>query len=116
MLQVKINRNHNKQVTSFIVIGHASSAPYGKDIVCAAVSAITQTIIYGIIKVVKVQPELKIEEGLIECYIPGNLTEAELEKVGLLLETMILGLEEIQKEYTGYIQIENNIGGEQHEI
>ncbi len=114
-MQVKINRDKKKRITSFIVSGHASWAPYGEDIVCAAVSAITQTTIYGIIKILKIQTELKIEEGLIECYIPGYLTEKEQEKVALLLETMILGLEQIQEEYPGYIQIENN-GGEQHEI
>ncbi len=42
MIQVKVRDS------GITVTGHANTAPYGSDIVCAAVSAITQTLIEGL--------------------------------------------------------------------
>ncbi|RQD76828.1 MAG: ribosomal-processing cysteine protease Prp [Candidatus Syntrophonatronum acetioxidans] len=115
MVRVRISRDQRGRVNSFKVWGHASFAPHGQDIVCAAVSAVTQTTVIGLKKVLQVKPLLNIREGLLECSVPRNLTRSEGEKVDLLMEVMVAGLEEIKKEYPSYIEVEICDGGEIHE-
>ncbi len=100
---------------SFKVWGHARFAPHGQDIVCAAVSAVTHTVVIGMKKVLQVKPVLNVKEGLLECSLPPDLLEPVQEKVDLILEVMVTGLEEIKKEYPDYIKVETCNGGEIHE-
>jgi len=67
------------------------------------------------IKVIKISPGLTIKEGLLECYIPEDMTQEELQKIDLLVETMLVGLKEIEKEYSDYMVIKTVFGGENHE-
>src|SRR5699024_12152227 len=36
-----LHYNNVEEISSFVVSGHANSGPYGQDLVCAAVSAVT---------------------------------------------------------------------------
>ena len=47
MINVRIKRVAG-QVTKLVVSGHAGSAPHGKDIICAAVSALVQTYLFSL--------------------------------------------------------------------
>lgn len=51
MIKVKIFRNSTGKINGFKVTGHGvDMAPHGQDIVCAGVSALTQTAILGVAK------------------------------------------------------------------
>ena len=39
MIKIRIFRNIDGEIAGFAVNGHANTAPYGEDIVCAAVAA-----------------------------------------------------------------------------
>lgn len=109
MIEVLFIRNLQGKLTSFTVQGHAGFAPHGQDIVCSAVSAIAQTTVYGMDRVLGINPQVLVREGFLECKIPeGALAPKELEKVEVLLETMLVGLQEIQRDYSDCILIEDH--------
>ena len=90
----------------FDCTGHAEFDDPGRDIVCSAVSAITQTTVLGIVEAAKVQAGVSIdEEDGIHCIIDADTDDVQAEKVVLLLETMELGLRSIQQAYPKYLKI-----------
>ena len=50
MIKVQINRGLSGNLIGLNIIGHADYAEYGSDIVCAGVSALTETCVLGIEK------------------------------------------------------------------
>lgn len=76
------------------VSGHANTAPYGSDIVCAAVSAITLTLIRGLENIAYM--------SLYESVEPGNIC-IEWQTINdtgkALIDTWFLGICGIAAEY-----------------
>lgn len=111
MIKLIFHRDDQGNIDGFIVKGHAAFAPRGKDIVCAAVSALTQTAVMGIEKVVGIKPKvIRSARGYLKCRLPGELTAAQLRDAHLLLKVMAMGLEETARNYPQYIKIVD--GGE----
>lgn len=101
MIQATIERDPNGRITGFFLKGHAEAAAYGKDIVCAAVSALAQTAVMGIERHLGRAITLKIADGLLDCRLkeaPDDLTEA-------ILETMVMGLREIALQKRKYVRV-----------
>ena len=93
MIKVKIFRNSTGKINGFKVTGHADMAPHGQDIVCAGVSALTQTVILGVAKHLRREVEYVVKSGNLILNLlsePDELTDA-------IFETMLLGLVEIEK-------------------
>ncbi|MEN6414495.1 MAG: ribosomal-processing cysteine protease Prp [Veillonellales bacterium] len=93
MVKIEIVRNLAGAITGFSVKGHTNTAPHGEDIVCAGVSALTQTAVLGLQEHLGRSCRLDIASGrlcLELCDAPDGLT-------GAILETMVLGLAEIAK-------------------
>ena len=81
--------------------GHASAGPRGGDIVCAAVSVLTDSVFLGLDRHLQRALDWRAESGDIYVRLkesPDELTEA-------ILSTMVLGLLEIQKKYPDKIRI-----------
>lgn len=96
----------NQLVRGFVVKGHAGAAPRGEDVVCAGVSALTQTAILGLNTYLSQKPHWKIEEnGYLECWLPEGLSEADRQKVDVLIGTLELGLKSIVEGYGQYLQV-----------
>lgn len=101
MIKIKIFRNEQGNVTGFTVNGHAKTASYGKDIVCAAVSALTQTALLGIGKYLSKEIDYVVAKGNLQIKLlaePDELSDA-------VFETMILGLNEIENKNPKSVQI-----------
>lgn len=105
MILISIYRNFGKAIEQFVIKGHAHMADPGKDIVCAAVSALSQTTVLSLRQVADIDIEYEIEKGYLRCKLPKKLTEKELCKARLLVDTMLLGLKNIQESYPQYIEI-----------
>lgn len=98
MIQVSIIRS-NQLYRMMKVTGHANSAPYGEDLVCAAVSAVMTGGINALnLKAVKV----KNTEGLSEIQIT-NLQNLENQSVLRVISTQ---LQTIANDYPTYIRIQ----------
>lgn len=109
MITVKLFKNNN-DITAFEISGHANSGPYGYDLVCAGVSAVSFGAVNAIIELCQIEPI--IEQGREGGYLHVTLS-AQLEKekhvnTQLILRTMIISLETIEREYKQFIQIKEN--------
>jgi len=61
MIRIVVHRDEDGDTLT--INGHANFAPHGKDIVCAAVSAIYQTAILGLAVVAKQYPSFVAFDG-----------------------------------------------------
>lgn len=102
MITVEIERDSSESICGFSVRGHSGTAPRGQDIVCAGVSALTQTAVLGLNRHLKREDlQLTIKPGLMVLAVQGAtdpLTDA-------ILETMLLGLNEIAKSSSDSVRI-----------
>ncbi len=107
MINIIIKRNNQNEIVSYSVTGHAQTAPHGEDLVCAAVSVLAQTTILGLYQVLDQQPEFNIAEGDLRCKMKDSLTATQRREATILLETMLVGLKNIQQQYPKIIAIDD---------
>lgn len=107
MITISIYRNSKKNIEQFVVKGHAYAADPGQDIVCSAVSVLTQTTVLALHEVANIAIGYEIESGYLKCKLPMDLTKKELYDTKLLIDTMLLGLNNIQESYPKYVEIHN---------
>ncbi|GAA0601548.1 ribosomal-processing cysteine protease Prp [Virgibacillus siamensis] len=112
MINVTVFRKNN-QISGFELSGHADSGPYGYDLVCAGVSAVSFGAVNAVMEMTGV--ELVIDQGAeggyLQVIIPATITTEQMGTVQLLFEGMIISLEAIVREYHQFIEIHNNEGG-----
>ncbi|ASK63073.1 hypothetical protein CFK37_13415 [Virgibacillus phasianinus] len=108
MIQVTVYRKAN-QINAFRISGHADSGPYGYDLVCAGVSAVSFGAVNAVMKLCETDLEIEQadEGGYLHVSIPGHLHKNEMEKIQLLFESMIISLETIEQEYGQFITIQS---------
>jgi hypothetical protein len=90
------------------ISGHAGNDSKGRDIVCAAVSALSQTLILSIERLVKAEQSVKVRDGVLSSTLQPASEQAEETKLKLLIESFLIGILEIQREYPDRIKIEND--------
>ena len=83
----------------FELSGHANQGAYGEDIVCAGISAITETALLGITDVLKLDAAWTREDGHLVCELSRDMAEEDLEKAAVVFNTMIAGLTSLQQAY-----------------
>ncbi|MCL4424882.1 MAG: ribosomal-processing cysteine protease Prp [Firmicutes bacterium] len=105
MIQVLIKRDQTGQIRGFIVQGHAGYDAHGRDIVCAAVSAVAQTAVLGLREVLHLSIQLRTREGYLSCQLPGRLSPDVVREAQVLLETMLVGIRDIQTGYPGFVEV-----------
>ena len=81
--------------------GHSGYAEAGADIVCAAISALTQTTLNGLKNVLKapVMFDQDDDGAFIEAILTPEASEDQIRQAQLLLVTLLEGLQAIQREY-----------------
>ena len=94
-------------INEIVASGHSGYAERGSDIICAAVSAVVQTAFLGVKNISNKQVVIRRDDakGFISLKI-NNLKDKELEKSQIILETMILGLKDIESDYKKYLKLE----------
>ncbi|NGP45480.1 ribosomal-processing cysteine protease Prp [Bacillaceae bacterium SIJ1] len=112
MVRIHVSRDlKTKRFKSVEITGHAESGPYGQDLVCAAVSAVS---IGGLNAAMELSGQtLDIEQnehegGYLACKIPASVSDAEEEKVQLLLEAMLSSLRTIVRQYGEFVSYSEN--------
>jgi hypothetical protein len=108
MIKVIVSRSNN-EITTFELSGHAESGPYGYDLVCAAVSAVSIGTVNAAAVLGETDLEIKQgdEGGYLYVRIPDTLPNDKMEKIQLLFEGMIISLKSIEAEYNKFIKIFN---------
>ena len=97
MTHVSIIKTRNGEYKGFNCIGHSGYAERGEDIVCAAISVLVINTINSLDQLAgqKIKLVTNEEEGLIDCRFDGHVND----RSKLLLDSMVLGLKEIKKQY-----------------
>lgn len=106
MIKVRVKPNPSGGYKSLEISGHAEYAEYGKDIVCAGVSALAETAVLGLKHVACVKPIVGKKQGNFVIKLPKDMTAKESAKAAIILETIFLGLEDISKSYPSNITTE----------
>ena len=109
MIKAVIYTENNK-VCGFYIKGHAGQDVYGKDIICAAVSAIVYTALGTLDELVE-KPAYKEEDGEIRFFLKKQKNDDTAGVSHVILETVRVGLMQIQREYPEYIEVKIEKGG-----
>ena len=94
-----------KKIESLKESGHANFASFGKDIVCAGVSAVVTGGINAL------EDEIKNIEITSQDNILGVKVINDNEKIQIILNTILIQLQTIEASYKKYIKIKNEHGG-----
>ena len=98
MVRVNVLREKGTPV-GFELTGHADQGAYGEDIVCAGISAITETALLGITDVLKLDAAWTHENGHLSCVLSRDTAGEDIEKAAIVFNTMIAGLTSLQEAY-----------------
>ncbi len=99
MLRITLRRDSSNRRT-IIARGHTGYAEEGKDIVCAGVSALLQTLLLWLKEEYSDRLEAEKEKGLLYISFPAD------ERSELVLAVFWKGLIEISKAYPNYVHCE----------
>ena len=93
MIKVSFKYDHNNDPVGFICTGHAGFAAFGKDIICAAVSALVINCVNSVSRFTSSKYDLESEEK--HGYIRFVLKDDPSEEAKLLLKSLKLGIDAI---------------------
>ena len=93
MIKISVMRQDDEKIIGLSVEGHAGAGVYGQDIVCAAVSALAQSVILGLAKHLHREINYDVKPGYLSVALKDkadDLTEA-------VFAVAVLGFAEIEK-------------------
>ncbi len=100
---INISAERRDGVRALHVWGHANTAAYGKDIVCAAVSVLVQTLAGMVLLCNPPNREIKLHSGNSRVVAYTNTDELDIAFV-----QAVLGLALVAKQYPQIVQIKTN--------
>ena len=102
MIDISIYKNSMHKTEKVVVSGHEGYARHGEDIVCAAVSILSQTILIGLVEVLKQDVRYEISDGYLEFSLENKNNN---DSINALLDTFELGIENLLQEYGSYLKL-----------
>lgn len=104
MTKVEIFRK-NGSIIGYKANGHSGYSEQGTDIVCAAISTALQLPVLSMQEILKINPKFNInEDGFLEVDLK-TLNKDDFKKLELSLETMVLFIKELSKQYPKNIKL-----------
>lgn len=103
MVQVVFTKTH-QHFSGLKVSGHAYSDEPGKDLVCAAVSTLAQTLVNAVVKIGV------LDDKSVHCVVKSGLLEIKLKPkdlsdvIDIVFETILIGIEGIENTYPQYVK------------
>ena len=101
MTHIDVKRNAEGHIVECYFRGHAEAGPYGEDIVCAAISMLSQTSLLGLHEVAQQSMEHRIEDGELDILLSEPITE----RGQTILETMLLGIKNVADQYSDFVRV-----------
>ena len=100
-------RRPDGALTGYRAEGHTGYAEAGSDIVCAAVSALTQSTLNGLRSVLQAPVLFEIDDAAasLEARLAPQATQAQVQQAQLLLRTLLEGLRAIEEQYPRNVRI-----------
>lgn len=104
MIRVNLIRDQSGLVREFTIYGHAGFSEHGKDIVCSAVSAIAYTALGGLKELTGIVNYTE-KSGYMKFKLPTNISVEKEQTARIILDTMVIGLKQIENSYGEYIKV-----------
>ena len=94
-------------IVEFTLNGHTGAGDYGKDVVCAALSAVAQTALLGLKNVAKLDVRFirDDDKGFLHVIIDTQDEDARY-RADIIAETMMCGIKDLAEGYPQYIKLE----------
>lgn len=103
MLEVTFYRDARKRVSSILARGHTDVAPRGRDLVCAAASAILQAARLGLEEHAAVPLDVEMEPGTLRLRWPaGSRGDKALEAI---VATAELAIAALARQYPAHVRL-----------
>jgi uncharacterized protein len=103
VLEVTFYRDARDRVSEFSAHGHAEFDIHGKDIVCAAVSAILQAARVGLTEYARAGVAAQQAPGWLDIHVQDDDRDAE--SVRSILATAELAIEQISQRYPKHVRL-----------
>ncbi|WP_161877728.1 ribosomal-processing cysteine protease Prp [Alkalibacterium sp. MB6] len=107
MINIQFTRE-DSTIVSVEISGHAESGPYGYDLVCAAVSALSIGTVNSLIQIGKLSLDVETtgeDGGYLRFALPKQLTEKQAVTADILLESLYLSLISTEEEYGKHVKV-----------
>ena len=107
MTEIDIVKNDG-YIVSYRIQGHTGYAEEGNDILCSAISFISQTVILSLNEVCKIKSEdinFRIDDGYLGMCLNFNLSKEKLECSEIVMNTMLTGFKSLLETYPEYITL-----------
>ncbi len=105
MIKATITRDAGL-IVGFRLEGHSGYAEKGRDIVCAAASAVAQTAVLGLEHTPGISVEKSIREAFLECRVLSAQPGEARVRHDAITQTMLKGLLSLEAGHKDYIKIE----------
>jgi len=107
MITVLVSKEPSGRIQSFEMSGHADFAEHGKDLVCAAASAVSFGAVNAIISLTGKTPEIQqgTDGGYLNVSFPITETNDSDYDSQLIVRAMIVSLQTIEQDYGQHLKI-----------
>ena len=107
MTKIKFRKKNNNYI-AVEVSGHTGYAEYGKDILCASVSAIVQAGAMGITNVIGINANIERndDKGLFIIQVPEGISDDKMRESNIIFDTMYISLKDLASGYKKFIKLE----------
>ena len=106
MTTITVYCRSNGDVTGFRAEGHTGFGNgRGGDIVCSAVSVLTQTAVNALEAVAGVPTAPVVCDGLLEIILAGGLSAKQAGDCQIILRTVVQGLNDVAQSYPGKVRV-----------
>lgn len=109
MIKILVIKKQNN-ILAIEASGHSGYAESGADIVCSAISTLTQTLALGITKVLGVDAKVIVDENIphFSLTLP-TLDSKTMKDAQLLMQSTYLGIKDIANQFQKYIMVKEKI-------
>lgn len=111
MIIAKIYKDNNNYIKKYTIKGHAEYDEHGKDIICAAISVLSQTALLSLVEVCGLEEKAikySIDEktGFLDVNLPKDIEISILEKTQIVLNSLVVGINSVIESYPEYVTLE----------
>ncbi|MBR1710947.1 MAG: ribosomal-processing cysteine protease Prp [Clostridia bacterium] len=112
MTKITVQAGPDGRILGFVARGHAGgNRDTEYDMICSAVSALTQTAVNALEAVAEILPEAEVSDGYLSCFLPDHLGKEKEKTAETIMRTILVGLTNIEESYPKHIRIEIRNGG-----
>lgn len=96
-----------QNIMTIDITGHSGYAEAGSDIVCSAISTLSETLALSLVKNLEIDAKIIRDESIphLSISIPSTTKGKKLELAQVLMQSTVLGMKEVRDGYSKFIKI-----------